>query len=97
MRIGDLDSAPLALRDARAGAGRAAPGADFAAKLTELVRGADAEQKVAEQRAADLAADRGDVVETMVALSKADLSLRTVTEVRNHALDAFHEIMRLQV
>jgi flagellar hook-basal body complex protein FliE len=70
---------------------------DFSQQLGELLRGADRDQKVAEQQARDLAAERGDVVETMVTLSKADLSLRTVVEVRNRALEAFHEIMRLQV
>lgn len=70
---------------------------DFAETLRALVRETDADQKAAEHAATDLANDRGDVVETMVALSKAELSLRAVTEVRNRALEAFHEIMRLQV
>jgi flagellar hook-basal body complex protein FliE len=70
---------------------------DFGETLRSMVRGADVDQKVAEHHAQELANERGDVVETMVALSKAELSLRTVTEVRNRALEAFHEIMRLQV
>lgn len=99
MKLEGLDLASAALRGANAQTGGKASAvySDFAAKLSELVRGADADQKIAEQNAADLAADRGDVVETMVALSKAELSLRTVSEVRNRALEAFHEIMRLQV
>lgn len=70
---------------------------EFAETLRAFVREADAEQKAAESAAVDLANERGDVVETMVALSKAELSLRAVTEARNRALEAFHEIMRLQV
>lgn len=101
MKLEGLDLASAALRGAganvRSGGKASAVYSDFAAKLGELVRGADADQKIAEQNAADLAADRGDVVETMVALSKAELSLRTVSEVRNRALEAFNEIMRLQV
>lgn len=97
MKVEGLDGASLALRPLAGATKPAGVGADFAAKLSELVRGADADQKIAEHQAAELAADRGDVVETMVALSKADLSLRTVSEVRNRALEAFHEIMRLQV
>lgn len=95
IEIGDgasqLARAGLGPRGAREVAG------DFAAALRGLVRGSDMDQKAAERAAVDLANDRGDVVETMVALSKADLSLRAVTEVRNRALEAFHEIMRLQV
>lgn len=97
MKVEGIDVASLAHRGASAGPKPAAALSDFAAKLSELVRGADADQKIAEHQAADLAADRGDVVETMVALSKAELSLRTVAEVRNRALESFHEIMRLQV
>jgi flagellar hook-basal body complex protein FliE len=95
MKVESLDAALRTLRDPFGGEKPRAT--DFASQLTALVRGADAEQKAAESQAADLAADRGDVVETMVALSKAELSLRTVAEARNRALEAFHEIMRLQV
>jgi flagellar hook-basal body complex protein FliE len=94
MRIhGGLESQQFGLPEPPGTAGTA----DFAEKLTALVRSADSDQKLADRVAGDLAAERGDVVETMVALAKAELSLRTVVEVRNRALEAFHEIMRLQV
>jgi flagellar hook-basal body complex protein FliE len=86
-----LPSGPLAPRASTPAA------ADFAETLRTLVRETDVDQKAAERAATDLANDRGDVVETMVALSKADLSLRAVAEMRNRALEAFHEILRLQV
>ncbi len=35
--------------------------------------------------------------EVMIAMEKADLSLRTVTAVRNKVLDAYQEIMRMPV
>jgi len=37
------------------------------------------------------------VHDTMIAMEKADVSLRLVTKVRNKAVDAYHEIMRMQV
>lgn len=86
-----IPSGPLAPRASRSFGG------DFAETLRTLVRETDADQKAAERAATDLANDRGDVVETMVALSKAELSLRAVAEMRNRALEAFHEILRLQV
>ncbi len=79
------------------GPAKAAKGSHFADRLLELVREADRVQKHAEHEAEELSAGRGGTVETMVALSKADLSLRFVTEVRNRALEAYQEIMRLQV
>jgi len=43
---------------------------------------------------------RGDVqnmVELMTIIEKSDISLRLLTEVRNKALEAYQEIMRMQV
>ncbi|RIK91680.1 MAG: flagellar hook-basal body complex protein FliE [Proteobacteria bacterium] len=99
MKVDALDALSAAARLARKPDAQPAQpgGADFAAQLGELLRGADRDQKAAEHQATELAHERGDVVETMVALAKADLSLRTVAEVRNRALEAFHEILRLQV
>jgi flagellar hook-basal body complex protein FliE len=39
----------------------------------------------------------GSIHEAMIALEKADLSFRTMMQVRNKILDAYQEIMRMQV
>ncbi len=77
----------------------AVPGAGngFADLLADAVKEADRTHKVAEARATELARGDGDVVETMVALSKADLSLRLAVNVRNRALESYKEIMRLPI
>ena len=80
-----------------AAAPRAAAGGGFAKRLGALLEDADRVQKEAEAQARALAAGQGDVVETMVALSHAELSLQLVTQVRDRALEAYHEIMRMQV
>lgn len=36
-----------------------------------------------------------DIHNVMIAVEKANLSLSIVTEIRNRALDAYHEIMRM--
>ena len=69
----------------------------FAARASEALQQADRLQKDAEHEAAELAAGNGSTVETMVALSKADLSLRMVVAFRNRALQAYEELMRMQV
>ncbi len=51
----------------------------------------------AEAQVRELAAGRGDVVETMLALSNADIALRTTLQLRNRALEAYQEILRVQV
>ena len=38
-----------------------------------------------------------DMVSIMTTIEKADISLRLVTEIRNKAIDAYQEIMRMQV
>jgi len=83
-----------ALRPGRAGEGE---GAGFAGKLSEALRAADAMQKGAEHEARELAAGRGDSLSAVLAINKADLSLRFITSVRNRALEAFNEIMRMPV
>jgi len=69
----------------------------FAERLGDLLRSASDDQRAAETEAQKVAAGTGDGLDAMLALSKADLSLRLVAELRNRGLEAFQEIMRLQV
>lgn len=96
MRIDGLAVADLRPRVAEAPAG-AERGASFAERLGDLLRAASDDQRVAETEAQEVAAGTGDGLDAMLALSKADLSLRLVAELRNRGLEAFQEIMRLQV
>lgn len=55
-------------------------------------------QKTADAATKDFAAGGGTSLhEVMIAMEKADLSLRTITTVRNKVVEAYQEIMRLQV
>jgi flagellar hook-basal body complex protein FliE len=38
-----------------------------------------------------------DIADTMIAINKADISFRMMLQVRNKALSAYEEIMRMQV
>jgi flagellar hook-basal body complex protein FliE len=38
-----------------------------------------------------------NIHETMLAIQKADLSLKTMMQVRNKILEAYKEVMRMQV
>lgn len=80
----------------------ATPGAeqaDFAALLKRSLDGVEQTQQSASQLAT--AFDRGDsstdLSQVMVALQKADLSFRTMTEVRNKLVDAYRDIMNMPV
>ena len=74
-----------------------APEVPFANVIRGAVEEANEALVSAEEHGAKLATGEADIVETMVALGKADLSLRFVVAMRNRALEAYNEIMRLQV
>ena len=44
----------------------------------------------------DLLEGKVDIHETMIALQKADVSMRLLLTIRNKALEAYREIMRMQ-
>lgn len=75
------------------------PGGNFGDLLKQSIRQVSASQ----EQAGDLAArfERGDTTvdlgQTMVAIQKADLSLRAMTEVRNKVVDAYKDIMNMPV
>ena len=71
-------------------------------KFAEALKGSVAEVNQA-QVAADRAAEQmavgetKNLHETMIKLEEADISLRLMVQVRNKALEAYQEIMRMQV
>jgi flagellar hook-basal body complex protein FliE len=55
-------------------------------------------QKNAEKLSADYAAGKTDNInDVIVAAEKADISLRLTIDIRNKIVDAFKEIMRMQI
>ena len=80
---------------------KAAPAAqaDFGALLKQSIAAVGDSQATAGRMAA--AFERGDqgadLARTMVAIQKADLSLRAMTEVRNKLVDAYKDIMNMPV
>jgi len=41
--------------------------------------------------------ESGDIVNTMMAIEKADMSFQMMMQVRNKIINAYEEIMRMQV
>lgn len=74
----------------------AAPG--FADKVQGALEAASAAEREADAKARDVAAG-GDtpVHELMVATTKASLSVEMLVQLRNRAVEAYQEIMRMQV
>lgn len=83
--------------EAAAGSAEPAAGSAFADLLQGAVQQASSDQWQAERTARDFVEGKGDVIDAMLAASHADVSLRFVVTLRNRILDAYQEIMRLQV
>ena len=70
----------------------------FGEYLVGALKKSNALQLEADERTAAMAAGRvEDISEVMVAAQKADLALNLTLQIRNRALSAYQEIMRMQV
>jgi flagellar hook-basal body complex protein FliE len=71
---------------------------DFESHLKNALGEVNNLQRQAEQSIQQLVGEgQGDLQETMIALEKADVSFRLMMQIRNKVLDAYQEIMRMQV
>ncbi len=93
---GDIASLPLGLVQA---GDRSTPGVGGFSKIVQrFIDETNTTQLQSDQSVERLATGQSDSVhETMLALTKADLSLRVFMEVRNKVIDAYQEVMRMQL
>lgn len=74
------------------------PGASFGETLSKAIENVDQLQKQADVSAEKIATGQSqNLHETMIAAEKADIALRLMVQVRNKVIDAYHEIMKMQV
>ncbi|MFK8138994.1 MAG: flagellar hook-basal body complex protein FliE [Bdellovibrionales bacterium] len=71
---------------------------EFADSLGSAIDKVNTLQKVADQKSEDLATGKTQSLhDTMVAVEKADIALRLMVQVRNKMIDAYQEVMKMQV
>jgi flagellar hook-basal body complex protein FliE len=74
------------------------PGGSFADMLKESINDVNKLQHEAEKSMTDLATGKAENVHTtMITMEKAELSFKLMMQVRNKVLDAYREVMRMQV
>ncbi len=74
------------------------PGESFADTLKGAINTVDKLQKDADVKMQELAVGKSqNIHETMIAAEKADIALKLMMQVRNKIIDAYQEIMRMQV
>jgi len=98
MKIND-SSLPQIVNPERSRASSGAPdaGGGFAQEIAKHVDAVETLQEKADFEAQKLALGEGNLHETAIALSQADLSARLMVKVRNKIVDAYQEIMPLPV
>lgn len=73
-------------------------GGDFGTLLKDAVNKVNDLQKTADVKMQQLATGQTtDISSVKIAAEKADISLRLMTSVRNKVVDAYQEIMKMQV
>ena len=100
--LGMIQSEQIQLRQPSVGtpgSGGATPaGGGFFDALQRSMEEVHADQISADSSIKDLVAGKSkNIHETMLAIQKADLSLKTMMQVRNKILEAYKEIMRMPV
>ena len=70
----------------------------FTDTLSNAISKVNETQKVADKKMQDLATGKNsNISEVMIATEKADIALKLMMSVRNKMIDAYQEIMKMQV
>jgi flagellar hook-basal body complex protein FliE len=76
----------------------ASPTKDFHSHLKDALGEVNDLKQQADQAIQQLVGEgKGDLQDTIVAMEKADVSFRLMMQIRNKILDAYQEIVRMQV
>jgi flagellar hook-basal body complex protein FliE len=96
IRGGDL--LPPSLPAEKTAGGKEGGAKSFGNVLKDIMQDINKLQVNADEAIAKVQLDNtGSIHEAMIALEKADLSFRTMMQVRNKILDAYQEVMRMSV
>jgi len=78
-------------------AAKASPG-QFGAMINKYIEQTNIQEHAASKASVDLATGKSqNVSETMLAIEQADVSFQLMLSVRNKLVDAYREVMRMQV
>jgi len=91
VRIDSLQGAPVIDRETKEQKG----GPDFKEAMRGAINNVNNLEKSADRSVMDLLEGKAEINETMVALQKADISMRLLLTFRNKVIEAYREIMRM--
>lgn len=92
------DSKSLGIENSSPLSPSADTGKSFADTLKDAVAGVNEMQKTSDKAIQNLATGKTDnVADVMIAAEKADIALKVMVQVRNKIIDAYQEVMKMQV
>jgi len=83
--------------DSATTAAQAAGGSDFGSMVETMVGEAAGSLRQAETASAKQVAGKGDLVDVVTAIGAAETALNTVVAVRDRVVNAYSDIMRMQI
>ena len=92
LKIGNYRQAPIQLNANQ----KQASIAEFSKVIKGAIERVDGMDKEADKSIMDLLKGKADIHETMIALQKADISMRLLLAIRNKAIEAYKEITHMQ-
>ena len=92
------DSKSLSIEGPKSTGSSAETGKSFADTLKDAVGNVNELQKNSDKQMQALATGKTDnVADVMIAAEKADIALKVMVQVRNKIIDAYQEVMKMQV
>ena len=92
LKIGNLRQAPIQLNENQ----KQASTSEFGKVIKGAIERVDGMDKEADKSIMDLLKGKADIHETMIAMQKADISMRLFLAIRNKAIEAYKEITHMQ-
>ncbi len=92
LRIGNLRQVPVQLNENQ----KQGSTPEFGKVIKGAIDRVDGMDKEADKSIMDLLKGKADIHETMIAMQKADISMRLLLAIRNKAIEAYKEITHMQ-
>lgn len=92
LKVGNNSSFPAYIKRGR----REIRNSDFGKIIKQAIRTLNNAEKEADKSVIDFLSGKSSIHETMIAIQKADISLKLFLNFRNKAIEAYKEIMHMQ-
>lgn len=94
----EIRNSRMAIPSAATAGTSGAEGKTFADTLKDAVQNVNTAQKESDKKMQELAVGKSkDIADVMITAEKADIALKLMVQVRNKIIEAYQEIMKMQV